>query len=109
MLCLTYLLCYMCCSFSIPFTPSVTEGKMKDAQDIIMGLWSAGYAATDIIQTLFKVTRAYDMPEPLKLDMLREIGFSHMRIAQGLNTQLQLLGCVARMTQVQVKFVTLQV
>ncbi|KAJ1430677.1 replication factor C 37 kd subunit [Ochromonadaceae sp. CCMP2298] len=87
----------------------VTEGKMKDAQDIIMGLWSAGYAATDIIQTLFKVTRAYDMPEPLKLDMLREIGFSHMRIAQGLNTQLQLLGCVARMTQVQVKFVTLQV
>lgn len=34
---------------------SIRLGKMKDAQDIIMGLWSAGYAATDIIQTLFKV------------------------------------------------------
>lgn len=28
---------------------------MRDAQSIIMGMWGAGYAATDIIQTLFKV------------------------------------------------------
>ena len=27
------------------------------------------------------------------------LGFSHMRIAEGLNTQLQLLGCIARLTQ----------
>ena len=46
-----------------------------------------------------QVTRAFDMPEPQKLDFIREIGFSHMRIAQGLNTQLQLLGCIARLTQ----------
>lgn len=39
------------------------------------------------------------MPEPQKLDFIREIGFSHMRIAQGLNTQLQLLGCIARLSQ----------
>lgn len=99
-----------------------------------MGLWAAGYAATDIIQTLFKVseraesgealqhcrhstllvavlipslynlfspqvTRALEMPETQKLDFIREIGFSHMRIAQGLNTQLQLLGCIARLSQ----------
>ena len=46
-----------------------------------------------------QVTRALDMPEPQKLDFIREIGFTHMRIAQGLNTQLQLLGCVARLAQ----------
>jgi ABC-type uncharacterized transport system permease subunit len=28
---------------------------MKSAQDVIMALWASGYAATDIIQTLFKV------------------------------------------------------
>jgi hypothetical protein len=28
---------------------------MKDAQDVIMKMWGSGYAATDIIQTLFKV------------------------------------------------------
>lgn len=37
------------------------------------------------------------MPEPQKLLFLREIGFSHMRISEGLNTQLQLLGCVSRL------------
>eukprot|EP01034_Spumella_vulgaris_P044629 gene44629-55533_t len=32
----------------------VLEGKAQAAQDIIISLWSSGYAATDIIQTLFK-------------------------------------------------------
>lgn len=50
---------------------------------------------------VIQVTRAFDMPETQKLDFIREIGFSHMRIAQGLNTQLQLLGCVARLVQLQ--------
>lgn len=78
------------------------DGRTKEAQDIIIGLWSAGYAATDIIQVLFRITRSsVELPEPLKLEFLREIGFSHMKIAEGLNTQLQLLGCVARLCAIQ--------
>ena len=38
------------------FRFSLRKGGLREAQDIIMGLWAAGYAATDIIQTLFKVT-----------------------------------------------------
>lgn len=72
-------------------------GQSKEALDIVVSLWGSGYAATDIIQTLFKVTKAYDMPEIDKLNFIREIGFTHMRIAEGLNTQLQLLGCVSRL------------
>ena len=34
---------------------SLQQGRMKEAQDVVMKLWAAGYAATDIIQTLFKV------------------------------------------------------
>ena len=41
------------------------------------------------------------MPEPLKLEFIREIGFTHMRISEGLNTQLQLMGCVARLCAIQ--------
>lgn len=63
----------------------------------MVSLFAAGYAATDIIQTIFRVTKSNDMPEPQKLDYIREIGFTHMRISEGLNTQLQLIGCIARM------------
>lgn len=76
------------------------EGKAIAALDGVMALWGSGYAATDIIQTLFKVTKGHgDMTEELKLNMIREIGFTHMRIAEGLNTQLQLAGCVSRLSQ----------
>ena len=74
-------------------------GKADVALRVIANLTDSGYAATDIIQTLFRVTRASDLlDEPLKLEFLREIGFSHMRIAEGLNTKLQLLGCVSRLS-----------
>lgn len=75
------------------------QGKVKEAMDIVNHLANAGYSASDIIQTLFKVTRGYNMPEPEKLDYLREIGFTHMRISEGLNTPLQLLGCVGRLAK----------
>jgi len=79
------------------------DGKTYDAQKIIMHLHGLGYAATDIIQTLFRVTRSCDLPEPQKLEFIREIGFTHMRIAEGLNTQLQLMGCIARMAAMKHK------
>lgn len=50
-----------------------------------------------ILMLSLQVTRTYDMPEPQKLEFLREIGMSHMRISEGLNSQLQLQGCLARL------------
>ena len=79
------------------------EGKFNESLDVVMGLWKSGYAATDIIQTLFRVTKSADMPEHIKLEFIREIGFTHMRIAEGLDTQLQLMGCVARLSQLSLK------
>lgn len=74
------------------------EGKTKECVDVVSDLWSKGYAATDIIQTLFRVTRSMEIAEQKKLDFIREIGFTHMRIAEGLNSKLQLLGCMARLS-----------
>lgn len=76
-----------------------TTGGMKSAVTKMEALWGSGYSGSDIIGTLFKVTKAHDMPEALKLEFLREIGFTHMRIADGVNTMLQLLGLVARLCQ----------
>ena len=75
-------------------------GETGVAVQLMTKLWNMGYACSDIIGTLFKVVKAHEkMGEAIKLEYLREIGFTHMRIAEGVNTKLQLLGLVARLCQ----------
>ncbi|KAI8927021.1 P-loop containing nucleoside triphosphate hydrolase protein [Entophlyctis helioformis] len=52
-------------------------------------LWKQGYSMQDIVTTLFRVVKSYDMPEFLKLEFIKEIGFS----------LLQLHGLAARMSK----------
>eukprot|EP00529_Nitzschia_sp_RCC80_P031546 CAMPEP_0113519956 /NCGR_PEP_ID=MMETSP0014_2-20120614/43809_1 /TAXON_ID=2857 /ORGANISM="Nitzschia sp." /LENGTH=357 /DNA_ID=CAMNT_0000417735 /DNA_START=177 /DNA_END=1246 /DNA_ORIENTATION=- /assembly_acc=CAM_ASM_000159 len=67
------------------------KGDLHTALDRLNKLWNSGYAASDIIGTIFKVTKAHDgIPEGKKLEFLREIGFCHMKIANGVNSLLQL-------------------
>mmetsp|Transcript_44364 Transcript_44364/g.53611 ORF Transcript_44364/g.53611 Transcript_44364/m.53611 type:complete len:349 (-) Transcript_44364:84-1130(-) len=75
------------------------DGKCNEAVEIMRALWSTGYSCSDIIGTVFKVTKASDLDEAVKLEFLREIGFTHMRISDGSKTLLQLLGLVARLCQ----------
>ncbi|KAG7365003.1 DNA polymerase III, gamma/tau subunit [Nitzschia inconspicua] len=75
-------------------------GNLEVALAELQKLWNSGYAASDIIGTIFKVCKAHNtLPEGKKLEYLREIGFTHMRISNGVNTLLQLMGLVSRMTQ----------
>ena len=79
---------------------SCGKGDLHEAIEQLQELWNSGYAASDIIGTIFKVTKAHDsLPEGEKLEFLREIGFTHMRISNGINSQLQLLGLVARLSR----------
>lgn len=76
------------------------DGDTKSAVDKMHALYKSGYSASDIIGTTFKVVKAHpDLLEGLKLEYLREVGFTHMRISDGVNTLLQLLGLVARLSQ----------
>lgn len=76
------------------------NGQTREAINVVSELFNQGYAATDIIQTFFRVTRSHEITETLKLEYIREIGLTHLRIAEGLNSKLQLLGCVARMCRI---------
>jgi len=73
------------------------EGDIKAAKNEMTGLFNTGYAPVDIIGTTFKVCRFFEMNENLKLEWMKEIGFVHMRIAEGVSTNLQLLGLCARL------------
>ena len=49
------------------------------------------------VGTLFRVTKIADIPEEQKLSFIKEIGFCHMRILDGLDTMLQLTGLIAKL------------
>ena len=49
-----------------------------------------GYSSHDIISTMFKVTKTIPtLSEHTKLEFIREIGFTHMRILDGVQSLLQ--------------------
>lgn len=53
---------------------------------------------------MFKVTKTIpSLSEHAKLEFIRVIGFTHMRILEGVQTYLQLAGCVAKLCKLNMK------
>ncbi|KAJ2359834.1 replication factor C subunit 4 [Coemansia sp. RSA 2610] len=79
---------------------SCRRGAVDDAVAAITSLWAQGYSAVDIITAVFRVVKAADdalLDEDAKLAFVREIGATHMRIVDGLQTLVQLQGLAARL------------
>ncbi|KAK7546251.1 P-loop containing nucleoside triphosphate hydrolase protein [Phyllosticta citricarpa] len=80
------------------------ETKVDQALDALKELWDLGYSCHDIISTMFKVTKTIPtISEHAKLEFIKEIGFTHMRILEGVQTYLQLAGCVAKLCKINMK------
>lgn len=79
------------------------SAEIDNAYNIMKHLCDLGYSATDIITTLFRVVRNYKMQEFLKLEFIKEVGFCHMRISDGVNSRLQLSGLLAKLCKVTLK------
>jgi len=102
---------------------SCHECRIDEALDTLKELWSVdlrsivrsiafsdnyhrdlGYSCHDIISTMFKVTKTIpSLSEHAKLEFIKEIGFTHMRILEGVQTYLQLSGCVAKLCKLNMK------
>jgi len=80
------------------------DGRFDDAMKGMTALYSKGYAAVDIVGTLFRVVRAnpasINLPEAVLLDFLREIGFTQMRVLDGCGSRLQIHGLLSRLCRV---------
>lgn len=63
---------------------------LPKALDMCGSLWMDGYSATDIVGTLFRVAKSLELSQHMKLDVIKEIGNYHMRIADGVATLLQI-------------------
>merc|ERR1712154_443757 len=71
----------------------IRAGIMK-----LTGLLKMGFSTLDFIGTLFRVTKTYnDVDEKTKLEWIRDMAFVHARIADGLDSPLQLHGLLAKM------------
>lgn len=80
---------------------AVKEGRIDPALEVLEELWALGYSAVDVISTMFRVTKTVEgFSEATKLEFIKEIGFTHMRILEGVGTLLQLKGCLARLAKV---------
>jgi len=74
------------------------KSNIDSACDGLYELWQAGYSAVDIITTLFRVVK-YDqeLDEEMKLEFVKQIGYTHMKVLEGLVSLNQLSGLLARL------------
>jgi len=73
------------------------QQNFRTALTILISILDDGFSTMDFIQTMFRVVKGMEMEEGLKLDWIRDMANCHMRIAEGLDTKLQLIGLLSRM------------
>lgn len=72
--------------------------SIDEAIDLLDTLWKRGYSAIDIVTLSFKVAKTLPGIDELKrLDMIKEVGFTHMRVLEGVLSYLQLCGMYAKL------------
>ncbi|GFR88580.1 replication factor C subunit 2 [Elysia marginata] len=72
-------------------------GHLDEAYKTMAHLWRLGYSPEDIITIVFRVCKNHNMPEYLKLEYIKEIGYTHMHLAEGVQSLLQMSGLLARL------------
>ncbi|EGG04957.1 uncharacterized protein MELLADRAFT_72257 [Melampsora larici-populina 98AG31] len=78
------------------------KGEVQTALESLDELWTQGYSAIDIVTTLSKVVKSMDkMAEYIKLEFIKEIGYTHMRILEGVSTIVQLGGLISRLCKLK--------
>lgn len=72
--------------------------NLEDSIQILRtDLWKKGYSSIDIVTTSFRVTKnLVQVKESVRLEMIKEIGLTHMRILEGVGTYLQLASMLAK-------------
>ncbi|XP_075261777.1 replication factor C subunit 2-like [Convolutriloba macropyga] len=74
-----------------------TKSEVNEAYKILNHLWKLGYSSEDLITSVFRVCKGHQMDEMLKLDFIKEIGFTHMRICSGVSSLLQMTGMISKL------------
>jgi len=74
------------------------EKRFRDALALMHMIMDNGYSTQDFIQTMFRVVKGMELEERMKLDWIKIMGMTHMRVAEGTDSILQIMGCLAKMS-----------
>merc|ERR1712141_923260 len=58
------------------------ESNFDGAYKVMLQLWKMGYSPEDIITNVFRVCKTIELAEYIKLEFIKEIGYTHMKIVQ---------------------------
>ena len=76
---------------------SCQDDQYEEACDKVLTLKRLGYPGSDIILAMFQVLKNSDIPEVDKIEYLKHISQTSLVISCGVDTNLQLTACLARM------------
>jgi len=79
---------------------SCSESNFDGAYKVMLQLWKMGYSPEDIITNVFRVCKTIELAEYIKLEFIKEIGYTHMKIVQGTNSLLQMAALLAKLCQI---------
>ena len=80
------------------------KAQFNLANEKLLGLCQRGYSYQDIISTFYKVVKSMEaMSEEDQLSFIREIGITHMRITDGVESPLQMTALLARLSNLSKK------
>ncbi|CDO92822.1 unnamed protein product [Kluyveromyces dobzhanskii CBS 2104] len=78
------------------------SSSLDESLQYLKELWTKGYSAVDLVTTSFRVMKNLDeVRESVRLEMIKVIGFTHMRILEGVGTHLQLSGMLAKIQKLK--------
>lgn len=71
--------------------------RCDEACNVMLRLHLQGYAPVDIVSTVFRIVKALDMDEALKLLFVKEVGLAHVNLVSGMASLVQLTAMLARL------------
>ncbi|ODV94920.1 hypothetical protein PACTADRAFT_44099 [Pachysolen tannophilus NRRL Y-2460] len=77
---------------------NAVDKDLNKSLQLLDSLWAKGYSAVDLITTSFKVSKNLDINESLKLEIIKIIGLTHLRILEGVGTYIQLAGMLSQLS-----------
>lgn len=81
------------------------KGNLDEAEKAVENLYSLGYCTEDIVSSLFRIVKNLKIPEYVKLEYLKWIGLTQIRVVQGCNSMLQIKGLMSHFVKISTEYV----